>query len=239
VVYLQVDEKKGIYEGRDVTLGPRVGGYYVVRDGLAEGDVLVTQGAFKIDSAIQIQAGPSMMNPEEVVVDEVVVFADVAQAFRMQLAGLFGPYLSMQEALGGDALQPAHEAAQELQAALKQVDMSLLKGRAHTSWMALSASLTHGGEACAASKTLAEARVAFETLSIAMISLQKQFDPMLTVSLYEARCPMAFDYKGASWFQSSTNIFNPYFGAEMLECGVIDARYPAAPSELPHDHSEQ
>jgi len=65
VVYVQLPEKeKPTYEGREVILGPRAGDYYIVESGLAEGEVVVTNGNFKIDSALQIQAKPSMMNPE-------------------------------------------------------------------------------------------------------------------------------------------------------------------------------
>jgi Cu(I)/Ag(I) efflux system membrane fusion protein len=65
VVYVQVpDAEKPTFEGREVILGPRAGDYYLVREGLAEGEVVVTNGNFKIDSALQIQAKPSMMNPE-------------------------------------------------------------------------------------------------------------------------------------------------------------------------------
>ena len=64
VVYVQVpDMEKPTYEGREVVLGSRAGDYYIVESGLAEGEVVVTKGNFKIDSAMQIQAKPSMMNP--------------------------------------------------------------------------------------------------------------------------------------------------------------------------------
>jgi Cu(I)/Ag(I) efflux system membrane fusion protein len=56
--------EKPTYQGREVTLGPKVGDYYVVESGLAEGELVVTRGNFKIDAALQIQAKPSMMNPE-------------------------------------------------------------------------------------------------------------------------------------------------------------------------------
>lgn len=64
VVYVKVPDESGVYEGREVTLGPRTGGYYVVEGGLHEGELVVVNGNFKIDSALQIQAKPSMMNPE-------------------------------------------------------------------------------------------------------------------------------------------------------------------------------
>jgi multidrug efflux pump subunit AcrA (membrane-fusion protein) len=52
------------FEGREIVLGPRAGDYLLVRHGLQEGELVVTQGNFKIDSEIQIQAKPSMMTPE-------------------------------------------------------------------------------------------------------------------------------------------------------------------------------
>lgn len=62
VVY--VETGLGLYAGREVVLGPRTGDFYIVEEGLEEGERVVTQGNFKIDSAIQILAKPSMMNPE-------------------------------------------------------------------------------------------------------------------------------------------------------------------------------
>ena len=65
VVYVrQADADKPTYEGREVVLGPRAGDYYIVKSGLEEGEIVVTNGNFKIDSAMQIQAKPSMMNPQ-------------------------------------------------------------------------------------------------------------------------------------------------------------------------------
>ncbi len=63
LVYVQLPEQEGVYVGREVILGPRRGNFYQVRSGLEEGELVVTRGNFKIDSAIQIQARPSLMNP--------------------------------------------------------------------------------------------------------------------------------------------------------------------------------
>jgi len=65
VVYVQLpDKERPTYEGREVVLGPRAGDYYIVKSGLSEGEIVVTNGNFKIDSAMQIQAKPSMMSKE-------------------------------------------------------------------------------------------------------------------------------------------------------------------------------
>ena len=65
VVYVQMpNTEKPTYQGREIVLGSRAGDYYIVKSGLAEGEIVVTNGNFKIDSAMQIQAKPSMMNPQ-------------------------------------------------------------------------------------------------------------------------------------------------------------------------------
>jgi len=66
VVYVQVEGKdKPTFEGREVVLGPRAGDHYIVKQGLREGERVVTKGAFKIDSELQIRAKPSMMSEGE------------------------------------------------------------------------------------------------------------------------------------------------------------------------------
>ncbi len=64
LVYVRVpDEDRPTFEPRQVTLGPRAGDVYIVKDGLNEGDLVVVNGAFKIDSELQIRGRPSMMSP--------------------------------------------------------------------------------------------------------------------------------------------------------------------------------
>jgi Cu(I)/Ag(I) efflux system membrane fusion protein len=62
LVYVALPGQEWTYEAREVVLGPRGRDYLVVKEGLEEGELVVTKGAFKIDSASQILAKPSMMN---------------------------------------------------------------------------------------------------------------------------------------------------------------------------------
>jgi len=63
VVYVRVpDANEPSFEGREVLLGPRAGDYYIVKDGLAVGEQVVTNGNFKIDSALQLRAAAGMMS---------------------------------------------------------------------------------------------------------------------------------------------------------------------------------
>lgn len=64
VVYVKVPDRKNpsfIY--REIVLGPDAGNFYVVAEGLEEGEEIAVNGVFKIDAAAQLQGLPSMMNP--------------------------------------------------------------------------------------------------------------------------------------------------------------------------------
>lgn len=64
VVYVKDDvEQQPTFLLRQVTLGPSLPDAYVVTDGLAEGEEIVTNGVFAIDAAAQLDGKRSMMNP--------------------------------------------------------------------------------------------------------------------------------------------------------------------------------
>ncbi|HET9571622.1 MAG TPA: efflux RND transporter periplasmic adaptor subunit [Bacteroidales bacterium] len=60
VVYLK--QSDGSFKMREIELGPMLGNSYVVLDGLADGDEIVTEGTFSVDAASQLEGKPSMMN---------------------------------------------------------------------------------------------------------------------------------------------------------------------------------
>jgi Cu(I)/Ag(I) efflux system membrane fusion protein len=65
IVYVeQPTAEEPTFDGREIVLGPRAGDFYLVKHGLNEGELVVTNGNFKLDSALQIQAKPTMMTPE-------------------------------------------------------------------------------------------------------------------------------------------------------------------------------
>ncbi len=64
VVYVKVpNRKKPTFIYRQILLGPEAGNFYVVADGLKEGEVIATNGVFKIDASAQLAGKASMMNP--------------------------------------------------------------------------------------------------------------------------------------------------------------------------------
>jgi Cu(I)/Ag(I) efflux system membrane fusion protein len=219
VVYVRLpDKEKPTFEGRQVTLGPRAGEHYLVKEGLAEGELVVTKGNFKIDSALQIQAKPSMMSAESGPEYEIIKVTD---EFRGQIRAVVEKYLSLHEALAGDNLGLTVTAAKSAIEALSKVDMSLLSGEPHNVWMARSAKMSKALDAIQKAADIDAARKAFATLSNELIAVVVQFGIPETQQLYRIHCPMAFNKKGADWLQADKEIRNPYFGASMLKCGEI------------------
>jgi Cu(I)/Ag(I) efflux system membrane fusion protein len=51
------EAEPGLYEGVEVQLGPRCGGFYPVVQGLAEGDLVATAGSFLIDADTRLTGG--------------------------------------------------------------------------------------------------------------------------------------------------------------------------------------
>ncbi len=231
VVYVEVPgaaEPK--FEGREITLGPRAGNYYIVKVGLQEGEVVVTRGAFKIDSAMQISAKPSMMNPESQAPPQGPhheAGSVVNPEFLTQLQGLYRAYFEAGLALAGDDLASAVKAADHAEKTLDAVDMKLLQGENHMAWMKAAKSLTQILKKLSASKTLEDARGVFALYSEEIVVLARRFGSPTKKPLYEIKCPMAFNNRGASWLQYDKDVRNPYFGPVMLKCGEVRNVIPA------------
>jgi len=65
VVYVKVSGRRtSSFIYREVVLGPEAGSFYMVSEGLSEGEEIATNGVFKIDASAQLAGKPSMMNPE-------------------------------------------------------------------------------------------------------------------------------------------------------------------------------
>lgn len=247
VVYVAVpDTEKPTYEGREVLLGPRAGEFYLVRDGLREGERVVVNGAFRIDSAMQIAAKPSMMTPgggggtgahaghggisagnpagqQRVEVPDSFVFA---------LKPVYAAYLDAQEALAADDLGRFLQAADDLKTAIGFVEEAGLVGEPLATWRRAAARLRFDD----ALTEIERARTRFEDMSEAVISLQERFGHRGSETWHVAYCPMAFDNAGAEWLQRGTQINNPYFGASMLRCGEIRREFPPLNAEPADEH---
>lgn len=335
------------FEGREIVLGPRAGDSYLVQHGLEEGELVVTQGNFKIDSEIQIQAKPSMMTPEgggggghdhggaaakkpggdghaghqaalpaefsqqvrqlESAYEQLVqavqqqelnrataAFAEFGQAlskvdgspltghprmlwkefamllgndaaegreakrmaeadrvflelkghlrrmreqvgvrpgqerpverlavspdFQSELARVWQRYLAIGRALAADDLKEAQASLAGFASTVAGVDDKPLAGRAQQVWSReranldkLTADLNQAGD-------IKAIRAGFSPLSQEIGVLAKTFGFGAARPIYELHCPMAFQGRGAVWYQDNDQTQNPYFGSTMLKC---------------------
>ena len=165
VVYVKTpDAEKPTFEGREILLGPRVGRYYIVRNGLREGEHVVTRGNFKIDSALQIQARPSMMSPEGGAAD-VPIEKEVPRHVRMQLKRLLEAGRTVADAIDDGDPAKIHAAFGKVKARLDEIKADGLTGRAGAVWKELAMLLDNDAvEGLRYAKTPADARRAARSL---------------------------------------------------------------------------
>lgn len=244
VVYVALTNQPGVFEGREIVLGHRAGEAYVVKEGLEEGELVVVNGAFKIDSAVQIQAKPSMMNPsggqpppghdhgpgapnEPTAPSQKEPPAshhrhEAPDAFQSQLTALFDDYSRIQAALARDRWPEALPAVTNALQSLSRVDMTLVAGEAHEHWMNIAAVAEEALASMQSAADLASARPPFEKLSEALIDAARSFGLSAGTTAHVVMCPMAFGrQKAARWLQKETAVENPYRGQEMFDCGMI------------------
>lgn len=225
VVYVEVDDgDRTRYEARTVRLGPRLGSVYPVVAGLAEGERVVTRGAFTLDADLQIRGGRSMMTSADDrqpgVWDELI---ELSPAQRAPLAPVVRGYLDIQVSLAADDLAAAQEAARAFTDANAEVAM-VSPSEATQAWATLASTLREHGEQVSGAQTIEQARAGFESLSNAMVRLLARFGNPLERDVHLAHCPMAARNEGAQWLQAASAVDNPYFGASMPGCGDIRKR---------------
>lgn len=216
------------YEYRQVTLGDRIGDQYLIHDGLQAGERVVTNGAFAIDAAAQLNNQASMMNREVRIEGREMVMgtdtpdfqATTPEVFQQQLGDLAVAYLAIKDAFVNTDAAEAAVAATTFISKLDEVEMSLLSGSAHDYWMQqLNALKSHAGNMAAMEEVEAQ-RQQFDFLSQAMIHSIKAFGAA-GEALYLQHCPMAFNNEGADWISDEEAIRNPYFGDKMMKCGSV------------------
>jgi Cu(I)/Ag(I) efflux system membrane fusion protein len=62
IVYVKQGTDEGVFNMREVELGPMLGNSYVITKGLQVGEEIVTHGTFSVDAAAQLDGKESMMN---------------------------------------------------------------------------------------------------------------------------------------------------------------------------------
>lgn len=250
VVYMEVPGERPTYEGREVVLGPRADDKYVVYDGLSEGDRVVTKGNFKIDSAMQILARSSMMNPGEPKPasetdgnEEVISKLAVPESFLRQLSPVIETYLSLKESLVQADSAQATKTATQLDEKLKAVNTAGIDKKASTTWKKLSRTIAAQAAMLSATQEIDKQRKAFDRLSETFAKMVMAFRHVMSGPLYLYNCPDAFDGAGAYWIEAKQEPRNPFFGdirlkgRSMLGCGELAETIPPefAPQAVKED----
>jgi Cu(I)/Ag(I) efflux system membrane fusion protein len=217
-----------VFSGRTVVLGPKAGDVYFVVSGLSEGEEVVTRGSFKIDSALQIQAGTSMMNPSMKKPETTgsasenpngLAPFEAGPCFGEALDRVLAAYIPLQAALAGDDDPAARTAAAELQQATADLNCETggLPPAGTELWARLVTALEDAAHRVAEAENIAARRAAFEPLSDNLWNALARFGSTRVARRFH--CPMAFDNDGAFWIQEDSTTANPYYGAMMLRCG--------------------
>ena len=249
VVYVEVpDAERPTYEGREVTLGPRAGDEYPVLSGLEEGELVVVNGAFRIDSSMQILAKPSMMgmpaegqeraehgdHESDVGIPASTTSSPLTTPPSSNdpaeegtpgslepptpTANVFRHYLEIQEHLAEDEAGPARRS---LDALLRTVvDAAESDGQRSEVREQLEQMASKLRET-GNIQELEGLRAAFGQLSAHLIAIEATLGNPTQTELHVISCPMAFDDAGANWIQGAGPIANPYMGGAMLRCGQV------------------
>ncbi|MCH9031238.1 MAG: efflux RND transporter periplasmic adaptor subunit [candidate division Zixibacteria bacterium] len=264
VVYVQDPANPHLYEGREITLGPKTNGYYTVIHGLAEGEMVVTNGAFKIDAAMQIQAKPSMMNPSgnsESNPDTQTgssgaagsasatgsTSSTAAEMSHSKGCGIitkaftdaYQTYFDIQASLSKDNLGGAKTAANSFLVALPTETIKCMSKEIAKDFESKLTSLDLAANKISGANDIEVARAQFEPLSLGMIAMASEFGAAGEDTVFQYYCPMAFSGKGASWIQNEKGTANPYYGSAMLRCGGLKNTYAnSRDAERNHAHGE-
>lgn len=215
------------YEGREVVLGPRTGQFYLVEDGLAEGELVVVNGAFKIDAELQIRARPGMMSMAG---DNALTVGTlpVPEPFKAGFMALTDGYFSIQDALASDHLDDAKSAAGNTLKSLTRLDTARLSESAVIFWVPRRNAVQTALTSIANAPDIGAARRHFEPLSVHLTAMIDRLN-IGPIRFYEFHCPMAFNDAGANWLQKENDLKNPYYGDAMLKCGTLERELTGEP----------
>jgi len=116
------------------------------------------------------------------------------------------------------------------------VDDSPLNGRAKQVWAREKANLSKLIGGLHQARDLKAMRTEFMPLSEEVGVLAKSFGFGEVGSIFELHCPMAFQGKGAVWYQNNDQVRNPYYGMKMLKCADRVEQVVHSEPAMPDDH---
>jgi len=216
VVYIEV--KPGTYEARNIVLGPKVGNKYIVYKGLKEGEKVVARGNFKIDSELQIKStNAGMMSQFETAAENENAHENTSD---VSLTAIPNYYFDIQKTLADDNREGALNSAELFKVYLNSLTKNQIENFDKRSRIKIT-NILNILNRIKSTDNITKLRKLFFTLTKEIKPFLRKLTKITDRKVYEYNCSMAFDYKGAFWFQDVKDIHNPYFGEAMKSCGAL------------------
>ena len=249
VVYVMTDDHNNMFQFREIELGAEAGEYYAVQSGLEVGEMVASNGVFKIDAAAQLKGEKSMMNPEggkvsmghnhgggsaeksekqegsknekkDAAMNSMNMDEMIDEQFKTQFEEVYLANILLTEAFIASDPKAVGDAVAKVREQLKAVDMSLITGEIHKKWMKSLQKMNSTLGLIESSSQIDDQRAEFASYNDAFYQSIKMVGLKNNTAYYKY-CPMARDSKGAYWFSNKEKIDNPYFGEAMLGCGEV------------------
>jgi membrane fusion protein, copper/silver efflux system len=228
-VYVEVGD--GAYEQRQVKLGRRGDDFVEVLEGVNAGERVVTTGNLLIDAQAQLNATARSMSgapgsqpaPGDSTKMSAPASLDALNPAQQETAREFLKLASdIGGALAADDIKKFNDIAPRLHAIIPK----LLDALGSVKPLRPALQKLEGTGHLEAAKDLAAARQEFLAFSIAAVDLAKHLrtvEPFKSIKLYN--CPMVDRAvrgagKNGPWIQLEGPLRNPFFGADMLDCGT-------------------
>jgi RND family efflux transporter MFP subunit len=200
----------GTFEPRAVRMGVAAeNGMVQIVEGLHSGESVVTSGQFLLDSESRTREAIQKYIAGR---QEAAASGTTALPGAAQIDALISRYLDLAAALGA---VPKSDEPLDLEPLIDAAASVQQSGRAPAGAedivAAARAMLGH---------PLSHQREAFKPLSEAMVRLVESSPPSRAVgeAIFVIRCPMV----DAHWLQRTPDVANPYYGAEMKDCGSVE-----------------
>lgn len=220
IVYKKVVANEIFFELVEVELGASYEDSYEIAGGLSPGDEIVYHGAFTIDAAAQLNGKNSMItnklemknssSTREFNDDEPTPISLNEIKEETEVDKLLEIYFQFKDELVAGKYDTAMHHLQDFDSFLnhsKALDKE---------FGVLDGELTSIKKA----KNLEMLRANFKSFNNEFIELVKAQNGSAK-TVYVQFCPMADNNKGAFWLSDSEKIRNPYFGNQMLSCGLV------------------
>lgn len=227
------------FEAKLVELGPRTGDFYVIEDGLKEGQEVVFHGVFRLDSEMQLADKFSMMNREAgsggmpghdhggmdmndqdlssigINEDKQSDFFDDSKKFRAKFTEIIEVYIRGKNAFFDSDFGAVKSEYQTFINELEKIGPHAVAGEGNVAWMKSYGVFTESALRIVAANDLMNARSAFKKLSDELIMTVEMFE--LDRVVYKQYCPM----EDKSWLSDEKQIKNPYTPDTMPGCGEV------------------